>query len=616
MPSPKNRVFKRIPLSPAVRVKSPSQNVTVRAGPTCPTAFPVQKPVPVASDSPWGDQGTQFFWYKKHEQEKDENTSPRSKRKNLKRKAEDNARELLELKRKREEREKVRFEARELREQEQRAKEAETEGNYLEHEEAFLLKQVPLRSKIRLEQGRAQPVDILARYVTAVNQLDVENIETSSPVELLESVPESSLDDLMEDVNIYKKVHHKQPKCAEFWNKVAHLVSFKCERREENRRWNPKIEVEIDSILRGKTVNQLNQLKGGIAAKLETSGVDVPYWEHLLRTTEAEICRQSLIEEHEKYLKTKLTIFQDQKRRVSATSSSTVLQTSLSPRPEVPQTELRLQVVGSVLVKESFLAPIQEENSDAVVMQDYDVRFFAEHEVPEDAAVVDAEEDAKRLREAREEVRRKDPLFHSSLPEKMDVTSATDGAETSGKQVAKSEIVENKNERFSATSRQEVVSADEVELLGLSDSSDGETDFRVEVAIPSEEMRRLDTKYKPRKPRYFNKIQTGFYWTRYNRTHYDSDNPPPKMVLGYKFNIFYPDLMDKCAVPRYTVTPCADNRDLAVLRFSAGPPYEDVAFQIVNDREWSRSERFGFRNWFKGGVLQLWFRFKKMSYRR
>lgn len=29
------------------------------------------------------------------------------------------------------------------------------------------------------------------------------------------------------------------------------------------------------------------------------------------------------------------------------------------------------------------------------------------------------------------------------------------------------------------------------------------------------------------------------------------DNPPPKIVQGYKFNIFYPDLIDKNSTPEY-----------------------------------------------------------------
>ncbi|KAK6022066.1 hypothetical protein OSTOST_12251, partial [Ostertagia ostertagi] len=73
-------------------------------------------------------------------------------------------------------------------------------------------------------------------------------------------------------------------------------------------------------------------------------------------------------------------------------------------------------------------------------------------------------------------------------------------------------------------------------------------------------------KYRPRKPTYLNRVQTGFDWNKYNQTHYDMDNPPPKIVQGYKFNIFYPDLLDPTITPSFTVTPC-DDPDFAVLRF-------------------------------------------------
>ncbi len=49
----------------------------------------------------------------------------------------------------------------------------------------------------------------------------------------------------------------------------------------------------------------------------------------------------------------------------------------------------------------------------------------------------------------------------------------------------------------------------------------------------------------PPKPRYFNRVKTGYDWNKYNQTHYDHDNPPPKTVQGYKFTIFYPDLIDR-----------------------------------------------------------------------
>ena len=63
----------------------------------------------------------------------------------------------------------------------------------------------------------------------------------------------------------------------------------------------------------------------------------------------------------------------------------------------------------------------------------------------------------------------------------------------------------------------------------------------------------LNEKFTPRKPKYFNRVHTGYEWNKYNQTHYDQDNPPPKVVQGYKFNIFYPDLMDKETAPEYVL---------------------------------------------------------------
>lgn len=77
-----------------------------------------------------------------------------------------------------------------------------------------------------------------------------------------------------------------------------------------------------------------------------------------------------------------------------------------------------------------------------------------------------------------------------------------------------------------------------------------EVEFSVESLIDNQIYLWSD-KYRPRKPRYFNRVHTGFEWNKYNQTHYDMDNPPPKIVQGYKFNIFYPDLIDKSSTPEY-----------------------------------------------------------------
>lgn len=132
-------------------------------------------------------------------------------------------------------------------------------------------------------------------------------------------------------------------------------------------------------------------------------------------------------------------------------------------------------------------------------------------------------------------------------------------------------------------------------------------------------------KYRPRKPQYFNRAQLGFDWNKYNQTHYDQENPPPRVVQGYKFNIFYPDLADKTKAPTYRIerengrrrgeslAPAGED-DTCLIRFMAGPPYEDVAFRIV-DKEWDYSAKRerGFKSSFDKDILQLHFQFKKVS---
>lgn len=125
--------------------------------------------------------------------------------------------------------------------------------------------------------------------------------------------------------------------------------------------------------------------------------------------------------------------------------------------------------------------------------------------------------------------------------------------------------------------------------------------FTSEEAVVSTGSSQWSDKYRPRKPRYFNRVQMGYDWNKYNQTHYDHDNPPPKVVQGYKFNIFYPELIDKTKAPTFKIIrehgrrrgesfAAAGEEDTCLIRFIAGAPYEDVAFRIV-DREWDYSAK-------------------------
>lgn len=140
--------------------------------------------------------------------------------------------------------------------------------------------------------------------------------------------------------------------------------------------------------------------------------------------------------------------------------------------------------------------------------------------------------------------------------------------------------------------------------------SENEEIFAGEEEVSSLSKPQWANKHRPRKPRYFNRVQMGYEWNKYNQTHYDHDNPPPKVVQGYKFNIFYPDLIDKSKAPTYRIErengrkrgqsfAPAGEEDTCLIRFISGPPYEDLAFRIV-DKEWDYSAKRerGFRSSF------------------
>lgn len=93
----------------------------------------------------------------------------------------------------------------------------------------------------------------------------------------------------------------------------------------------------------------------------------------------------------------------------------------------------------------------------------------------------------------------------------------------------------------------------------LSGMGEGESGFGVQINVAQDSYSWQD-KYRPRKPRFFNRVKTGFEWNKYNQTHYDHENPPPKHVMGYKFNIFYPDLIDSSKTPFY-ILEGADSPD-------------------------------------------------------
>lgn len=116
------------------------------------------------------------------------------------------------------------------------------------------------------------------------------------------------------------------------------------------------------------------------------------------------------------------------------------------------------------------------------------------------------------------------------------------------------------------------------------------------------------------KPRYSNRVRACYDWNKYNQAHYSSANPPPRTVQGYSFALFYPRLTSTSPAPTYQLVPDPEDPDRRLIRFKAGPPYQDLVFRIANE-EWDMSHRQDFSSVYENGVLRLQFWFKSQRYK-
>jgi hypothetical protein len=53
------------------------------------------------------------------------------------------------------------------------------------------------------------------------------------------------------------------------------------------------------------------------------------------------------------------------------------------------------------------------------------------------------------------------------------------------------------------------------------DMDEEEEIFNIEEMIENPVTYSWEDKYRPRKPRYFNRVHTGYEWNKYNQTHYE-----------------------------------------------------------------------------------------------
>uniref|UniRef100_A0A3P8NIV5 Splicing factor Cactin n=1 Tax=Astatotilapia calliptera TaxID=8154 RepID=A0A3P8NIV5_ASTCA len=567
------------------------------------------------ADNPFGDNnllGT-FKWQKALDKKGIGHLGEKELKERNKCIQEENRRELQKVKQLRLEREREKA----MREQElemlQREKEAEYFKTWAEQEDNFHLHQAKLRSKIRIRDGRAKPIDLLAKYISAED--DDLAVEMHEPYTFLNGLTVTDMDDLLEDIKVYMEL--EQGKNVDFWRDMTTITEDEISKLRKleasgkgpgDRREgiNTAVSTDVQSVFKGKTYSQLQALHQNIEAKIRAGGsnLDIGYWESLLQQVKVYMARARLRERHQEVLRQKLFKLK-QEQGVESEPLFPIIK-------EEPRTEEDDERGGQTREKKRNTETEPEEGPSTSTAGNQDEEGGEKgdkkdgEEKDEVVEAVLTEEDLIQQSQAEYDSGRYSPtlLMQSELP--LDTHTITPEEDAHRLQLARRQLQVTGDASESAE--------DAFVRRAKEGMGNDEAQFSVEFPVTGKMYLWAD-KYRPRKPRFFNRVHTGFEWNKYNQTHYDFDNPPPKIVQGYKFNIFYPDLIDKRSTPQYFLEPSPDNKDFGILRFHAGPPYEDIAFKIVN-REWEYSHRHGFRCQFANGIFQLWFHFKRYRYRR
>ncbi|VDK53156.1 unnamed protein product, partial [Gongylonema pulchrum] len=157
------------------------------------------------TNNPFNDPNltSTFVWTKKLASEGKANLSISEIEKMNRERIRKNLTEMEELKRNRE----ARDAAREDLEMIKRDEERRQNWNWEHTEEGFLLSQAKLRSQIRLKEGRAKPIDFLARLAFLIeSSKKYDEFEIVDPLTYIKGLKIRDFEDLLEDIKVYRQI--------------------------------------------------------------------------------------------------------------------------------------------------------------------------------------------------------------------------------------------------------------------------------------------------------------------------------------------------------------------------------------------------------------------------
>lgn len=539
--------------------------------------------------------------------------------------------------------------------------EMRSEGLLLDKkEDEYHVRNIKLRARIRLKDGRPEPFDTIVRNFSLA--LDF-GMDPEPPFKICLGLSYAKLEDVAHDVTAFHKSSGTTNNFAqEFWKNMIIVLHNELElakATEDKERIKERglsthvvcakakqihahLEEDVSLILQDKTTQDYSEIENEISNQLERGSLQDPdYWLAILEKIGIHRARARLTEIHDELFCRFLE--KRHEEGINAEENPMIVKTE-------KQTVTKWPVNETIDAKDYICTSYNKNYSTHTVGETATIERLAkvspDHNFS-DGEVMDPEQDLQELTLLRSQLANQSGYtFRSATksgatPLTGDIAYRAMLADPQSLTKSHSTFRTSTVEEFcKAPFKNNETSRTQVEPLEIGDETYIPVQYKEMrkcyatgnkscVKMEDEELNNMNEaqhqaqiywwhdKYRPRKPKYFNRVHTGYEWNKYNQTHYDSDNPPPKVVMGYKFNIFYPDLIDKTKAPEYYIEKDPDSKDgsTCIIRFHAGAPYEDIAFKLVN-KNWDTAPKKGFRCMFERCVLHLYFNFMRLRYRR
>ncbi|EPX73982.1 uncharacterized protein SOCG_03198 [Schizosaccharomyces octosporus yFS286] len=456
-------------------------------------------------------------------------------------------------------------------------------------EKAFLRQQKLLKAIIRVKEDRAGLLEKLLVSLSLLSQknnqsgiytgsMDLTNLDMFDPIFTIKIAPVEEINILIENIPEIMTLTDDTIS-SKFWKSVYELaVSFlELDQYGNASRSLKTVAKDIQSILAPKNYDQLVVLETKVQGKLQSGEpIDTDYWEDLLKSIQAYKAMAYLRDLFSQPLQQrKQEMVQAEMEKAVSDANFLYKQQNDTPPPKLYKLPIDPDPLYQIDTISKTIQPIEQRD------------------------------------------------YEDALSEKVEAVKGSIYIPTSfhvknqNKRTPKKSVADAEEEFFKTVSakleREYLKAGGEEEQEMVGDFVEGQVRTKSQDGIPL------------KKPKYLNKVMLGFEWNSYNQAHYNEAHPPPKAVQGYRFNIFYPDLIGTTRSPTYKIErgPKADREsamtqdNVCIIRFIAGAPYQDIAFCIV-DKEWDYSAKRerGFKSSFDNGVLSLHFQFKKTHHRR